>query len=417
MPDTPRPLRVLLLNQTFYPDVVATAQYLTSLGEALAARGHKVTVIAGSRAYDQPSQRFPVSEQHGGMLIHRVSGTGLGKGAKWRRAVDFATFLMAAAWHTITLPRIDVTVALTSPPLVAVLAALRCRLRGGAFVYWVMDLNPDEALAAGWLRPGPVAWLLEQLSRWTLRSAAAVVVLDRFMQQRVLAKGVDPGRVHVVPPWSLDRYARWDPQGRASFRSQHGLVGKYVVMYSGNHSPVHPLDTLLQTASLLRDDPRFCFLFVGGGSEHGRLQAQAVQQGLGNVRFLPYQPLQSLAGSLSAADLQAVVLGTAMVGVIHPSKLYNILAVGTPLLYIGPPESHVTDAAAHCRAAADFVRVDFGQSAALAGWLDMDWARWTEEGKPVHSSCGNKFAQDRVLPALLHILEGVSGSLTNHPGS
>jgi glycosyltransferase involved in cell wall biosynthesis len=291
------------------------------------------------------------------------------------------------------------------------LAALRCRLRGERFVYWVMDLNPDEALAAGWLRPGAVAWLLEQVSRFTLHAADAVVLLDRYMRERVLAKGVAPGRAWVVPPWSLDRYAYFDREGRMAFRERHGLKGKYVVMYSGNHSPVHPLDMLLEAAVRLSGDPRFCFVFVGGGSEFRRLRGLAGRRGLPNVKFLPYQPIESLSSSLSAADLQSVVLGSAMVGTIHPSKLYNILAVGSPVLYVGPERSHISDvmdlpdAGTQEGHSGNYVRVDFGDVATLTKWLEADWANWSEAGRTTMRAGRRNYLQEHLLPQLVQIVE------------
>jgi glycosyltransferase involved in cell wall biosynthesis len=408
-------MRILLLNQAFYPDVVATAQYLTGLAEALAERGHEVRVLAARRAYDDPARRFAKRERYRGIEIERVGGTGFGKDAKWRRALDFGSFLLLAAARVLTARQVDCVVALTSPPLVAALAALRCRLSGERFVYWVMDMNPDEALAAGWLRPGVVAWLLERVSRFTLNASDAVVVLDRYMRERVLAKGVAEKRVWVVPPWCMDRYAFWDPEGRAAFRERHGLTGKYVVMYSGNHSPVHPLDTLLEAAVRLGADPRFCFVFVGGGSEFRRLRGAAEARGLANVKFLPYEPIESLAGSLSAADLQAVVLGSAMVGTIHPSKLYNILAVGNPVLYIGPERSHISDIMdekndeknrGQNAGPSSYVRVDFGDVASLTAWLEADWANWDEAGRVGINPGSRNYLQELLLPQLVHIVEG-----------
>lgn len=114
-------------------------------------------------------------------------------------------------------------------------------------------------------------------------------------------------------------------------------------MYSGNHSPCHPLDTVIEAARRLAIDPRIVFCFVGGGSEHRRLQALAREQNLPNVVLLPYQPLEELGASLSAADLHLVVMGNPFVGIIHPCKVYNVLRVGAPLLYIGPSPSHITD--------------------------------------------------------------------------
>jgi colanic acid biosynthesis glycosyl transferase WcaI len=416
-------MRILLLNQTFYPDVVATAQYLTSLAEALAERGHEVRVLAARRAYDEPARRFAKRERWGGIEIERVGGTGFGKDTKWRRAVDFGSFLLRAAFRVLITRRADCVVALTSPPLVAALAALRCRLRGERFVYWVMDMNPDEALAAGWLRPGAVAWVLERVSRFTLHAADAVVVLDRYMRHRVLAKGVAAERLWVVPPWSLDRYAYFDREGRTAFRERHGLTGKYVVMYSGNHSPVHPLDMLLEVALRLKADPRFCFVFVGGGSEFGRLRAISEDLGLPNVKFLPYEPIESLSGSLSAADLQAVVLGSAMVGTIHPSKLYNILAVGSPVLYVGPERSHISDALESSDAMEsgdagtqegrrrNYVRVDFGDVVGLTDWLDADWANWREAGRTTVSPVSRSYSQELLLPQLVQIVEDRGGAV------
>ena len=410
-------MRILLLNQTFYPDVVATAQYLSSLANALAERGHEVRVLAARRAYDEPARRFAKRERYGRIEIERVGGTGFGKDAKWRRAVDFGSFLLRATLRLLMAPGADCVVALTSPPLVAALAALRCRLRGERFVYWVMDLNPDEALAAGWLRPGVVASALERISRFTLHSADAVVVLDRYMRDRILAKGVDAERVRVVPPWSMDRYAYFDQEGRAAFRERHGLTGKYVVMYSGNHSPVHPLDTLLQAALQLKSDSRFCFVFVGGGSEFGRLRALSEDLGLTNVKFLPYQPIESLSGSLSAADLQTVVLGSAMVGTIHPSKLYNMLAVGNRVLYVGPERSHISDALESTgsitpggagtkdRCSSHYIRIDFGDVSGLTVCLEADWVNWREAGRTIVSPASRNYSQNRLLPQLVQIVE------------
>ena len=187
-------------------------------------------------------------------------------------------------------------------------------------------------------------------------------------------------------------------------------------MYSGNHSPVHPLDTLLEVAARLNADPRFCFVFVGGGSEFGRLRSVAEERGLENVKFLPYQPIESLSGSLSAADLQAVVLGSAMVGTIHPSKLYNILAVGTPLLYVGPERSHISDALENRDAAeigdaegqwgrSDYIRVDFGDVERLTAWLEADWARWSEVGQRRIRAGSHDYSQGRLLPQLVQIVE------------
>src|SRR3989338_5802397 len=138
-------MKILLINQAFYPDVVSTGQHLTDLAVDLKRRGHEVTVIAGRHGYDDPTRVFPSSENYQGIRIRRLRYSSFGKKTKWARAVDFATFHLSLIARLTVTPRQDVVVGLTSPPLVAAVACAFCVIKGGRFVYWVMDLNPDEA--------------------------------------------------------------------------------------------------------------------------------------------------------------------------------------------------------------------------------------------------------------------------------
>ncbi len=340
-------MKVLLLNQCFYPDVMATAQQLTDLAVGLAREGHNVTVIASDRGYDDPSRRFPRRETWNGVNIIRISSLSLGKQTRWRRAANFASFLINCTLRLLASPRFDVVVALTSPPLISFLGSLFVRMKGGKFFCWVMDLNPDEAIAAGWLKADSfVARLLGRLLRSSLLHAERIIALDHFMKQRIVEKGVPEDRVTVLPPWAHDDTVRFDRQGREAFRKQHKLEGSFVVMYAGNHSPCHPLHTLVEAARRLSSRKEIVFCFVGGGSEQGRVREFAARHNLENICCLPYQPFDMLAASLSAADLHVVVMGNDFVGIVHPCKLYNILTIGTPFLYIGPKESHITEIAA-----------------------------------------------------------------------
>ena len=115
-----------------------------------------------------------------------------------------------AALRLLTLPRYDAVVALTSPPLVSYLAAWFCRLRGAKLFYWVMDMNPDEAIAAKWLRSGSVPTrALEVMSRFSLQQSHRVIALDRYMKERIVAKGVPAERVAVIAPWAHDESKRF----------------------------------------------------------------------------------------------------------------------------------------------------------------------------------------------------------------
>jgi colanic acid biosynthesis glycosyl transferase WcaI len=340
-------MRILLLNQTFYPDVVSTAQHAADLAAGLADAGHEVTVVASRRAYDSPWLLFSARESWHNVSVLRIRSTALGKAALWRRAIDFGSFLLACMVRLALLPRFDVVIAMTSPPAIGALAALFVRIKGGALVSWIMDLNPDEAIAAGALRRNSLlASVLSRFLQFSLSTSSGIVVLDRFMRDRVVSKGVPTHRVVIVPPWAHSSVIHYDPRGRDRFRAQFGLADKFVVMYSGNHSPCHPLDTILEAARALCAEPDIALVFIGGGSEFRKVAEFAARHALPNILCLPYQPLEALANSLSAADLHLVVMGDPFVGVVHPCKIYNILAVGSPCLYVGPLPSHISEIAA-----------------------------------------------------------------------
>lgn len=402
-------MKVLLLDQAFYPDVVAVAQYASDLSRTLAARGHEVTVVASQRGYDDSSMRFQRRQTWHGVQIVRVLCTGFGKGAKWRRAADFATFLGSCCIQLMMLRRSDLVVSMTAPPLLSVIAALFAWLWGGRLVVWVMDLNPDEAIAIGWLPNGSVtAKFLEALLRFSLRRAENIVVLDRFMKDRIAQKGIAPKKVAVIPPWSHDAAVRYDPAGRQTFRREHGLEGKYVVMYSGNHSPCHPLKTFLEAAARIAGQPEIAFCFVGGGSEFGKVRRFAEERNLRNIVCVPYQPLERLSASLSAADLHVVVMGDAFVGIVHPCKIYNILSIGIPFLYIGPEQSHMGELLSLTRKRLrPQIAFRHGEVDALAQSV-LEWAgsgsrRWDDEKR-----LAGRYSEAALAGRFVDLLESVT---------
>jgi glycosyltransferase involved in cell wall biosynthesis len=398
-------MNFLLLNQCFHPDVMATAQQLTDLAVGLTEAGHNVTVIASDRGYDDPSQRFPRRETWRGINIIRIRSLALGKKSRLRRAGNFASFLLNCSWQLLRLPRFDVVVALTSPPLISFLGSLFVRIKGGKFFFWVMDLNPDEAIAAGWLQKNSLpARVLAALLKSSLDHADGIIALDHFMKSRIVAKGVRPELVTVLSPWAHDDLVVYDEPGREDWRRENGLEEVFVVMYSGNHSPCHPLQTLMEAARQLSVREDIVFLFVGGGSEQERVRQFAVTHGLKNTRTLPYQSAERLSASLSAADLHVVVMGEPFVGIVHPCKLYNILRIGSPFLYIGPKQSHVSEIAGQLNSHPAYAAANGDARTVVEGILEELTASLERTPRTVPELAGS-FSKQALLPRMISLLE------------
>ena len=345
--------RILILSQVYVPDPASVGQHMHDFAAAMAARGHDVRVSCSSRGYDDPTQRYPRREWRDGVTIRRYALPFFSKTRMALRVFGSAWAQAALFFDVLLSRRRGVVFFSTSPPLVGVTATVAATLkqllslgrRRPKLVYWAMDLNPDQLLAMGKLRRGGLVHrLLEAANRFVLRNADLTVPLDRFMDSRLRADGRQPNAVAVLPPWPHEDADQPSlPHAANAFRAKHGLADKFVVMYSGNHTPANPLDTLLDAMLAFKDDDAVRFLFVGGGASKPKVDAFIADRGIANAVSLPYQPLATLRESLSAADVHVVSLGPDMVGIIHPCKVYGAMAVARPVLYFGPTPSHITD--------------------------------------------------------------------------
>ena len=335
--------RILVVSQVYVPDPTSVGQHVADAAEEMARRGWEVSVLAANRGYEDASQRYVDREVRGGVTIRRLPFSSLGKKTILHRLGGQLSFCLQAIMWAMLGPRPDLVLVSTSPPMAPVVGVLLSKLKGVPFVWWAMDINPDQAVISGQARAGSLmVRLLEWLIRSVLRRATAVVALDRFMAERLEAKVPEVrGRMHTMPPWPHETFLGEAPRLENPFRREQGFGDKFVVMYSGNHSLVHPLDTLLAAAERLRDEEGILFVFVGGGA--GKVQVEkAVRSGkCPNVVSLPYQPMENLKHSLSAADVHAVTMGGDMVGIVHPCKFYGSMAISKPVICFAPKKSHL----------------------------------------------------------------------------
>ena len=157
----------------------------------------------------------------------------------------------------------------------------------------------------------------------------------------------------------------------------------------------------------MAEEPNVVFLFVGGGSQFPRVREFALRNSLAQVICLPYQPLEALAGSLSAADLHVVLMGDKLVGTVHPCKIYNILATGSPYLYVGPSPNHITDLA----------RAASSDSAYFANHGETDVvisnirkaAALGHRRCPAHEELARHFSGTAIVPRLISVIERGAG--------
>jgi colanic acid biosynthesis glycosyl transferase WcaI len=403
---------LLVLSQVYPPDPASVGQHMADVASAMAARGRRTVVLTADRGYDDPTRRFPRREELDGVEVRRLPFSSFGKRSIIIRVLGGLAFALQAVWTALRLGAIDGVLVSTSPPLTQLAGLLVSRLRRVPLTLWVMDLNPDQMVALKLLRPGhPVARAFDWLNRRVLARARDVIVLDRFMAERVLAKLDVRDKLTVLPPWPHEDHLGPTPRDSNPFRREHGLDGKLVVMYSGNHGPSNPLRTVLDAAVRLREDPRFAFVFVGGGIGKSEVDAVAGP----SILSLPYEPLDRLRYSLSAADVHLVTIGDGVVGIVHPCKVYGAMAVARPVLLVGPEQSHVGDLLARDEIGWRVGHGDVdGLVALLRSLADEGAAALGARGQRARRALQQGLSKDELCGRLCDILE--QGPVAAHVG-
>lgn len=335
-------MRVLIVSQVFAPEPGSVGEHMAQAAIALAQRGATVRVVTSRNGFDDPTLEFPARENMQGVDVMRVPWSSFGKASIMRRVAGSVGFVVQSTLRSLRGFRPDVVIVGTSPPLSSLVGEALAKLHRAALVYWVMDINPDQVVALGRLPARhPAVRALKFWNARVARSATRVVVLDDDMAERMRAKGADDSRMVISPPWPLEDYLEPVAHGDNPFRAEHALADKRVVMFSGNLSTASPITTFVQAARRVTDVKNLQLLVVGGGEGKKRVDSELAAKPLKNVTSLPYEPQDRLRYSLSAADVHLVSLGNVMRGIVHPSKVYGALAVGRPIIYLGPKGSHI----------------------------------------------------------------------------
>jgi glycosyltransferase involved in cell wall biosynthesis len=344
----------IMLTLEYPPDPGAEGQLFEDAAVRLAERGHRVTVYTGELEGISKMDRRSDASRHGKVRVVRLPWTRKrGSSLPARLLVQF--IYLTHVFHRLFFKRQVGGVVLTSiPPTTGVMYLSLRAFRKFPTLYWVMDVNPDRAVVLGVAGEGSLGVrVLNRVNAKLFCGSQSVVVMDRFMRQRVLRKRYiqdhQCAKVEIIPPWPLTAHLYPVPRDENTFLTAHHLEDKRCVfMYSGQHNPVNPLATFLQAIKSRRNRNDLSFLFVGGGKSKPEVERTIKEERLVNARSLPWQPIPTLSFSLSAADVHVVVMGDDMAGIVHPCKIYNAMAVGKPILFIGPLQSHLGELVSLC---------------------------------------------------------------------
>jgi len=341
-----RGLDILVVSQFFAPEMGAPAARFHDFGKLLLERGHRITILTGLP--NSPSGVVPAAYRGRLAMTETIDGITVLRGwlfaspklSKFTKAAGFASFAASASLQAL-LRRVrpDVVVSTSPPPTVGIPGMLLSRRLGVPLVFDVRDIWPEAIAASGRLRSGTLIGVLERLEKAIYAASSAVTVVTEGKRERLIEKGVPAEKVHVIPNGvDLRRFEAQEPMPDAAWRALGLDPARFTLIYAGIMNPPQGLDVLLDATARLRAEApalgeRFQLAMVGAGSERARLGERVANEGLGEwVRFVAEQPRDAIPPLLRTADAIAVTLRPRKDTHTVPSKLYEAMASGRPVL-------------------------------------------------------------------------------------
>lgn len=332
-----------MISELYYPELTSTGYFLTGIAEGLAP-SYSVSVLCGQPSYWARGVRAPTHETLNGVDVRRCWATTFDKNKPHFKILNLITISVTIFWTALfRFRRRDIVIAVTNPPLLPYLMLLACRLKGARFVLLIHDVYPEVFIRLGilTLQSIPVR-LFDRASRWLYSNADRIIVLGRDMRDLVTEKlNGHWNRVVIATNWGDTETVFPQPLSENLLLTKLNLRGRFVAQYCGNIGRTHGIEDIAEAAELLISDHGFQFLMIGWGArKHWAIQHKQAQK-LENLTILDPFPQDEFCDGLNACNVAIISFSKGMAGISVPSRMYNVLAAGKPLLAVCDNDSEL----------------------------------------------------------------------------
>jgi len=348
-------VRVLFVSHFFPPEELSASFLTFEFAKALVDAGHQVDVLTGfpnwpaGKAFDGYSPRTFTREVMSGIAVFRIPFLPSPNGNFIQRVIDFKSFELLAWRHGRRLQRPDLVYVMAPPNEDALVARRLARHFQCAYVPNIQDVQPDTAIALGYLKNPLLIWLLRRQEAALYRDADCVVAIGESMRRRLIDKGIDPQIIEVLPNWINPQDVVPLPRENA-LRAEWGIgAERFIVLYAGTFGRIHNVPIMLQVAEQLQDTSAL-FLLVGQGYDFDNVRNAAHSGRLHNVQVRPFVPRRRLSEMQALADLSVVLVKRGYGHTSVPSKVLGYMSAGRPVFGAVDPDcdTAATIAAADC---------------------------------------------------------------------
>ena len=326
--------RLWVVSEVYYPELTSTGYYLTAIAEGL-ADSFDVKALCGQPNYSSRGVKAPKRELHNGVEIYRASGTRLNKNNIVLKLVNMLTLSLSMLFHSVSkFHRGDRILVVTTPPTMPFLIAAASLLRGSPYTLLIHDAYPEVMAAVGTVKRNSFFYrTIDYFNRWLYKHARKIIVVGRDMKNLISKKSSGLNiSIDYIPNWAEIDDVKPRQRSENLLITELGIENKLIVLHAGNIGYPTDVDTLIDVMKTLNGDDRFHFVFIGSGVKRHLLENAIDKFDLINLSLLDPRPRGEQIDFLNACDIGLVSLVKDMYGAAMPSKTYNIMAAGKPVL-------------------------------------------------------------------------------------
>jgi colanic acid biosynthesis glycosyl transferase WcaI len=405
--------RILVVSELYYPEETSTGYYLTRIAEGL-AQNYSVDVLCSQPTYSERGIRAPSHEQHNGVHIQRCRGTTLNKDYLIFRLINLftiSTSIFFNAWRKIS--RQDIVLVVTNPPLLPFLINWVCQVRRARCLLLIHDVYPEIMVAAGMLRDTSilsrgVGWFTRRL----YQSVYRIIVLGRDMAKAVAFKLTGKSsKIAIIPNWADLDLVSPDNRHENVFLNRLGNIKQFVIEYAGNMGRTHDIESLVQAAQILAGEETIRFLFIGLGAKRLWLEHAVHDRGLPNITIFPRVPREELSMILNACDVAIISFVPNMAGVSVPSRMYNIMAAGKPIIAVADENSELAQVVKEERIGWVVPPGNVDQIIASIQEAQANPVGLAEMGQRARQVAETKYSFERAIESYCSLIQGLGAKL------
>jgi len=335
--------KLWVITELYYPELTSTGYYLTAIAEGLTEE-FEVKVLCGQPNYSARGTRATKHEVHNDVEIFRAAGTTFDKNVIFLRLINMITLSLSIFFKALRfINKGEKVLVVTTPPSLPFITAIACLIKGASYVLLIHDNYPEMLIAVNKARENSfLVNTLNYLNRWLYKYAAKIIVCGRDMYELVAKKteGLDIPIV-TIQNWAELETVKPCPRDENLLIKELGIEDKLIFLYAGNFGYPNDIESIIECARRLRKDERFSFVFLGTGVKRNWLEKKVKEDELKNVILLDPRPRSEQIVFLNACDIGIVSLVKKMWGVSMPSRTYNILAAGKPILALTENNSEI----------------------------------------------------------------------------